>query len=574
MTTCRCCGQEIARPGQALDPMPRASNPALGARPIWVDETLMACCNAAYEEAARRGSDRVGIAHLVFAAATHPRLRETFARFGVSPERLAANIDGVLVRDFAAARGDALHTSDALRSALEQAQSEAARQRRECATADDLLAALLFACSDRQITAMLSQSRLDYGREARPATSYRAARDRHERDDHGPTNFADRLVADLGRRSRDASPVPPREPSRVDGDRSWQDDAPRTPHEAVGGARERERQPEFTRSTDAGTIAGLMERLARQERVLEDLRTWMATNASANTAANMEHAHARGGTRHAHWHRSTPDGSASATSTRYADGAPPQSTRDGRSSNSGAAARSTSGSSTSATSMRWSRSAFSTWRRRRRLKRRSWRQHHPGERQQGQMSTHAGPSLRPMLATLNPADDDDVNVVYEGDAEPQGDVDPPAGSEKRFYLASDDEIIRAPSIGPRSAARLIQVGIVRVHDLLAADPAQLSARLGARHLTPARMAAWRDQARLVCTVPWLRGLHAQLMVGAGFNTLDAITSANRNAMCAAILRFATTREGQSILRAGPPPDVERIVRWIDHAQQAEPARAA
>jgi Domain of unknown function (DUF4332) len=169
-----------------------------------------------------------------------------------------------------------------------------------------------------------------------------------------------------------------------------------------------------------------------------------------------------------------------------------------------------------------------------------------------------------MLDEINgPAGFENDNDADEGNAQ-----------HKRFYLALDDEIVRAPSIGPRTAARLIPHGIVRVSDLLAADAVQLAAQIGGRGMSQQRISEWQDQARLVCTVPWLRGTHAQLLVGAGYNTVAKIRAQQASLVCAAILRFAMTREGQSILRAGPPPETERVLRWIGFSELAELERAA
>jgi predicted flap endonuclease-1-like 5' DNA nuclease len=135
----------------------------------------------------------------------------------------------------------------------------------------------------------------------------------------------------------------------------------------------------------------------------------------------------------------------------------------------------------------------------------------------------------------------------------------------RFHLALGDEIEAAPSIGPKTAERLIAIGLVTVADLLAADPGEAAMRVGARHITPETIADWQDQARLVMSVPGLRGTHAQLLVGAGFRSAEAIASAEPTALSAAVLRFATTREGERVLRSGDPPDIERIKTWIESA---------
>jgi hypothetical protein len=95
-----------------------------------------------------------------------------------------------------------------------------------------------------------------------------------------------------------------------------------------------------------------------------------------------------------------------------------------------------------------------------------------------------------------------------------------------------------------------------------------------RHVTAARLRDWQAQARLVCTIPWLRGTHAQLLVGAGYASLDRIMAEEPSTICADILKFAATRDGQGVLRSGPPPDMERILKWVENTTLAEPERAA
>ena len=146
--------------------------------------------------------------------------------------------------------------------------------------------------------------------------------------------------------------------------------------------------------------------------------------------------------------------------------------------------------------------------------------------------------------------------------------------QKRFFLSLGDDVERAPSIGAKTAARLNRAGIVTVRDLLAADPEALAAELRVRFITAQRLRDWQAQARLVCTVPWLRGTHAQLLTGAGYPTADLITAAEPSQLCAAILKFAATRDGQSVLRSGAPPEMERILRWVENAALAEPERIA
>lgn len=135
------------------------------------------------------------------------------------------------------------------------------------------------------------------------------------------------------------------------------------------------------------------------------------------------------------------------------------------------------------------------------------------------------------------------------------------------YLTPEQDIVDAPSIGPKTAEKLNAAGIDCVDDLLKAHPIALAARLDNRHITDDTITDWQDQARLVCTIPGLRGTGAQLLVGAGYRTLDAMAQADAAQICAAVLAFATGTEGQRILRDGTPPDIEKIKAWVDSARR-------
>ena len=110
-----------------------------------------------------------------------------------------------------------------------------------------------------------------------------------------------------------------------------------------------------------------------------------------------------------------------------------------------------------------------------------------------------------------------------------------------------------------------------MRDLLKADPAALAVLVDARHITPEAISAWQDQARLVCTVPGLRGTHAQLLVGAGYRSADAIAEAEADKLCADVLAYAVSTAGQRLLRNGDPPDIEKIKDWLEAARSVRAA---
>ena len=141
----------------------------------------------------------------------------------------------------------------------------------------------------------------------------------------------------------------------------------------------------------------------------------------------------------------------------------------------------------------------------------------------------------------------------------------------RLYLQPSDDVEKAPSIGPKMAERLYALGVKTVADLFAADPDTLSDKLDQRNVFDETIIDWQDQARLVCSVPGLRGTHAQLLVGAGYRTRDAIAASAEDKLCAAVLTFAMSSDAQRILREGNPPDIERIKGWLENAKAAKVA---
>ena len=142
----------------------------------------------------------------------------------------------------------------------------------------------------------------------------------------------------------------------------------------------------------------------------------------------------------------------------------------------------------------------------------------------------------------------------------------PARPEPRLKPA--DDVVDAPSIGPRMAERLYARGIKTVADLLAGDAASLAAELGLAHVKKKDVADWQAQARLASTVPGLTGTGAQLIVGAGYRDLAAIVAVPPAKLAADVLAFAASTSGKRILRDGTPPDTERIETWAENTRQA------
>jgi len=138
----------------------------------------------------------------------------------------------------------------------------------------------------------------------------------------------------------------------------------------------------------------------------------------------------------------------------------------------------------------------------------------------------------------------------------------------RRHLMPSDDLEAAPSIGPVTAARFAAIGVHTVGDFLSSDPDDLAQRLDDAHFDAETLAEWQDQAQLVIDVPGLRGTHAQLLVGAGYRTAQAVADADPISLSASVLKFVGTSQGKRVLREGRPPDLEKVKAWVDVAKTA------
>ncbi len=157
-------------------------------------------------------------------------------------------------------------------------------------------------------------------------------------------------------------------------------------------------------------------------------------------------------------------------------------------------------------------------------------------------------------------------AVTAAKAEPAAQTKP-----SRVFLKASDDVEAAPSIGTRTAQRLAEAGIFTVADLIAADPSALEATLRPLGINTNAMRLWQSQAQLVMDVPGLRGTHAQLLTGAGYGDAAAVAEADPGVLCAAVLRYAATHEGQRLLRQDGPPADDKIKDWVASAAAARAA---
>src|SRR5262245_48213167 len=146
-----------------------------------------------------------------------------------------------------------------------------------------------------------------------------------------------------------------------------------------------------------------------------------------------------------------------------------------------------------------------------------------------------------------------------------------SGAAARPNLSLEQDVRLSPSIGPKTARRLYAHGVATVRDLIRADPTALAVLMAQRQISAEMISGWQDQARLVCSIPGLTGRQAQLLVGAGYVSAEAVAGAQLEHLCADVLSFALAAAGQRLLRTAAPPDAAEIKGWLEAARRVRAA---
>ncbi|MEO2018823.1 MAG: DUF4332 domain-containing protein [Fuerstiella sp.] len=146
--------------------------------------------------------------------------------------------------------------------------------------------------------------------------------------------------------------------------------------------------------------------------------------------------------------------------------------------------------------------------------------------------------------------------------------------EPKFYLNRSADVDAAPSIGPKTAQRLATVGVYTVDDLLNATAESIAERLANRRVSGDTIMQWQSQARLVCLVPGLRGIDAQVLVACGISEVEQLSQKRPVDLFTLVGPFSETTEGKRIISGGKKPNLEEITDWICWAQQSRTLKAA
>ena len=149
-----------------------------------------------------------------------------------------------------------------------------------------------------------------------------------------------------------------------------------------------------------------------------------------------------------------------------------------------------------------------------------------------------------------------------------------SGSRWKFYLELASPVVDAPSIGPKMAEKLAAISIETVSDLVSASAEMIASQMDIKYVTAETVADWQKQALMVCRVPNLRGHDSQILVGVGVKTPEELAACDSSTLLAKVVKYASSKSGQRVLRGSPAPDRAEVTEWIHWAQNCRAIRAA
>jgi hypothetical protein len=135
-------------------------------------------------------------------------------------------------------------------------------------------------------------------------------------------------------------------------------------------------------------------------------------------------------------------------------------------------------------------------------------------------------------------------------------------------LTREDPVVDAPSIGPKTAARLEAVEIYTIGDLLDCDIEETAFMLDIHYIDSETIRDWQDQTRLMMDIPGLRVHDVQIMVGAGIRTKKELAEAPARTLFLLATEFLATPEGERVRRGDDLFMEEEVEEWIERAQDA------
>lgn len=146
--------------------------------------------------------------------------------------------------------------------------------------------------------------------------------------------------------------------------------------------------------------------------------------------------------------------------------------------------------------------------------------------------------------------------------------------QAKFYLELDQDVVDAPSIGPKTAARLNRIGIETIADLVDAHSDDAVDALDTSWIDTELFQQWQAQSVLMLRVPGLRGHDAQLLVAVGILRPEQLQSQPPQQLLDDLLNFSDTDHGKRIVSGSMIPTLKEVLKWQSLSEKSRTLRAA
>jgi hypothetical protein len=150
----------------------------------------------------------------------------------------------------------------------------------------------------------------------------------------------------------------------------------------------------------------------------------------------------------------------------------------------------------------------------------------------------------------------------------------PLSSAPMAHWTLESNVTDVLALGPRTAGRLLRLGVRCAGDLLLAKPQAVAERLNDSRFTVETVGDWQREARLLIDAPDLPSEAARLLAVAGFSAVERIARATPTELLAALERLADDPQRANWAALQAKPDVKEVNAWIRCAQQSLASRAA
>jgi predicted flap endonuclease-1-like 5' DNA nuclease len=146
-------------------------------------------------------------------------------------------------------------------------------------------------------------------------------------------------------------------------------------------------------------------------------------------------------------------------------------------------------------------------------------------------------------------------------------------AEDEPRLLTSDGLERFPVFGPTTAATFAAIDLHTVGQLVEADCETVARRLNRDNVTPAIVALWQTHLGLLCFVPQIDLIDADLLVAAGIDHADVLADIDLDTLDSRIGQLLGSPRGERFARRGYRYSRATAKRWRDAARGSRQWRA-